>query len=593
MTFFVECTLGPIRFTHYESRPARPEYSLTSVRDLPSASELQREIGSNSQREVSCPTNQLVQNSSTGSLFWTPDVRMPPKKRSQTSSAGEGADKRSRQSSPSQQQGTSAPSPESEPMDSEPMTVKEELSSPQLADPLISATQQSQSMFWCRDCGKDATEECGDLGHTLWSQRKRRAGQAVPKLQRLQNAAASARQVVQALLDARDAVEAQLEAWRSRLRRVEETEKQLWAAAEQGGDLEAFQLEGLEQLHEAAVLLADRSTLSLQVAQAGADCKWKADLPLEAALRTAFNPLLLLLHQNGGLVRVFHPDECLDVLELSQQQEHCQLLNDVLQKPGLSKVKKLSGLHCQMQPNWSKLLLQRVAPHVEWLRVVYARREHLDVIRDMPALRYLQVLTSKVMSDDHAPELPLQLVDLTVVNVSKQHLLSVQRMPNLRKLALTWHSRPLDETFPPLPQGHRGLQWLWVGLRPLSTVLSLAEAHAATLQELRILCASEGDSEWHFKDLAEGLRQCGLVALRRVVLLRGVAPTFPNSKLPHTKDTCRKQKKSVWDKLLLVATDESVKAVEVFCGECDKFPAYPYLGNFEMFLDTEKSGSTA
>ncbi|XP_034236123.1 uncharacterized protein LOC117642253 isoform X2 [Thrips palmi] len=497
--------------------------------------------------------------------------RMPPKKRSQSTPAG-GADKRSKQSSPSQEQTGASPS-ESEPMDSEPMIVKEELPFPQPADPLVSATQQANPVFWCRDCGKDATEECGDLSHTLWSQRKRRAGQAVPKLQRLQNAAASARQVVQALQDARDAVEAQQEAWRSRLRRVEETEKQLWAAAEQGGDLEAFQLEGLEQLQEAAVLLADQSTLGLKVESAG---KWKAHMRLEAAMRSMFHPLLLLLHHNGSIVNVYRPNECRDVLLLSVREEHCQELDGVLKDPGLRQVRRLEGVNCTKRPNWCEALLQRVAPHVEWLSVENALRRHFEVIQQMPSLRYLHV-HAEDMAMEVAPALPLQLVDLKVVNVSKQHLLSVQRMPNLRKLTLNWHKRPLDVTFPPLPEGHRGLQWLWVALHPVSTVLSLAKAHAATLQELRILCASEGDSKWHFKDLAEGLRQCGLVALRRVVLLRGVAPGFPDDKLPHTKDSCTTQKNAIWDELVVASTMQTVK---VLCSECDKCPDFPELGKF-------------
>ncbi|XP_034251510.1 uncharacterized protein LOC117651536 [Thrips palmi] len=218
----------------------------------------------------------------------------------------------------------------------------------------------------------------------------------------------------------------------------------------------------------------------------------------------------------------------------------------------------------------------------------------------MSALRYLRVHMAKCGTV--APDLPLQLEELVVLNVPEQHLQSVQRMPNLRKLTLNWSGDELDEAFFYLPRccrgdtwnwsgdemdepffhlppHHRGLQWLQVLLRPVSTVLSLATAHAATLQELRILCASEGDTPWHFKDLAEELGRCGLVALRRVVLLRGPAPGFPDKKLPHGKESCRRQKHAVWDSLV-AADSKAVRVVTVLCGECDKCPPFPTLGNF-------------
>ena len=240
------------------------------------------------------------------------------------------------------------------------------------------------------------------------------------------------------------------------------------------------------------------------------------------------------------------------------------------------QVRKLDNVWCEKRPNWCKVLLQRVAPRLEFLWIGHALREHLEVIRDMPALRYLFVHLKTSKTD--APDLPLQLEDLEVRNVPKQLLLSVQRMPNLRKLALIWNPDPLEVSFPPLPPHHRGLQWLSVALHPASTVLSLAKAHAATLQELRVLCASEGDSVWHFKDLAEGLRQCGLVALRRVVLMRGPAPNI-NDKLPHGQESCKRQKQAVWDQLL-AADSGTVRVIKVLCGECDKTPAYPALGDF-------------
>ncbi|XP_034245707.1 uncharacterized protein LOC117647844 [Thrips palmi] len=435
--------------------------------------------------------------------------------------------------------------------------------------------------FWCRDCSEDAGEDCVDSGHSVCSLRQLRLGQAAPKVQRLQKAAKSAREVVKALLDAKGVLEAQLEQWRGRLRLFEEAERELCDAAVAGRDLEEPALEeGLEQLlQDATTLLQAKCQLQLQV---DSPCStWKGQLQVAApgSRRSLLCPLMLQMHQDWNLIKIFRPEECMHVGKLSMQKEHTKELDEALQNPGLDKVRKLDGLYCMEQPNWSTVLLQRVAPHVEWLSLEDAVREHLDVIRDMPALRCLYVhLTTSVKN---APDMPLQLQELKVFNFSVEHLQSVQRMPRLRKLVLNWHPRgALDVAFPPLPAGHCGLQWLSVYLQPASTVLSLAKAHAATLQELRILCASEGDGPWHFKDLAEGLRQCGLVALRRVVLMRGPAPRYPAEKLPHAAESCKRQKKSIWDKLLATDSEKPVRVVKVMCQECDKCPTFPPLGDF-------------
>ncbi|XP_034245635.1 uncharacterized protein LOC117647803 isoform X2 [Thrips palmi] len=468
--------------------------------------------------------------------------RMPPKKRAQTSPASD-ASKRSRQgssSSPSQRQEGS--STDSLAMECEVVTVKEEPSCPETNN--MSSSTSSRKL-WCRDCDEDAAEDCEDSGHSVCSLRQLRTEQAAPKLLQLDNAATSAREVVKALLDAKGVLEAQLEQWSGRLQHVEEARKELWAAADEGRDLEEPTLEGgLEQLlQDATTLLQAKCQLQLQV---DSPCStWKGQLQVAApgSRRSLLCPLVLQMHQDWSLTKIFRPEECMHVGKLSTQKEHTQELNESLQNPGLDKVRKLSGLDCMERPNWSTALLKRVAPRVEWLITGNAVREHLEVIRDMPALRCLYVHLRN--SVENAPDLPLQLQELEVRNVSVEHLQSVQRMPRLRKLVLNWYEHgALDVAFPPLPAGHCGLQWLSVYLRPASTVLSLAKAHAATLQELRILCASEGDGLLHFKDLAEGLRQCGLVALRRVVLMRGPAPRYRDQKLPHAAESCQRQKQS-------------------------------------------------
>ncbi|XP_034253598.1 uncharacterized protein LOC117652636 isoform X3 [Thrips palmi] len=498
--------------------------------------------------------------------------RMPPKKRAQSSAASD-VSKRSRQgSSPSQRLGGSPTDRLS--MESEVVTVKEESSGPETTN--ISGSTPHPK-FWCRDCGEDAAEDCKDSGHSVCSLRQLRTEQAAPKLQRLDKVATSAREVVKALLDAKGVLEAQLEQWRGRLRHVEEAKNELWAAADEGRDLEEPTLEeGLEQLlQDATTLLQAKCQL-----QVDSPCStWNAKLQVTAAgsQPTLLGPLVLQLHQDRTLTKVFRPEECMNVTKLCTEEKHRNELDDTLRSPDLDKLRKLDGVWCKQRPNWCKVLLQRVAAHVEWLWVAKAVREHLEVIQDMPGLRFLRVYLLNTV--ENAPGLPLQLEDLQVVNVSKEHLQSVQRMSRLRKLVLDWYSPgALDVAFPPLPAGHCGLQWLDVRLRPASTVLSLAKAHAATLQELRILCASEGDGPWHFKDLAEGLRQCGLVALRRVVLVRGPAPV---NNLPHAPESCQLQKEAIWDRLLARDSEKPVRIVKVMCAECDKdCPAYPPLGDF-------------
>ncbi|XP_034237268.1 uncharacterized protein LOC117642811 isoform X2 [Thrips palmi] len=413
------------------------------------------------------------------------------------------------------------------------------------------ASSNSDQRFWCRDCVQAATEDCVDQSHSLCSFRKMRAEQALlaaPKLDQLQKAALSARRVVQVLDAGRKTVaallEAQLEYWQRQLRAVEQKEKDLRAAAHEGRDVEAFRLGGLQQLHDAAGLLDAKHALRVLDKD---DVEWTTGAPQHS------------------------------------KPKHFQLLNPMvlglLQFNHIAKVEKLAGVHSDTQPSWSRALLQRSAPRVEWLSVRGAAAEDLHLVRAMPALRFLAVHLRECTAD--VPELPLLLEELDVAVVPHKYLQALQRMPNLRKLALRWSPAPLHVVFPPLPPEHRGLQWLWVGLPSLPAVVSLARAHAATLQELRVTCASEGRSPWHFEDLARALRCCGLVALRRVILLRGRAPGFPDNKLPHKEDSCGSQKQAVWAGLMATAaSDQEVKVVRVLCDMCDECPNYPGLGDF-------------
>ena len=240
--------------------------------------------------------------------------------------------------------------------------------------------------FQCRDCGGAARPECVEQKHRLCTLRQLRAEQAAPRLQQLQDAAASARKVVEALQGAMDAVEVQLQEWRGRLRQVEEAERELRAAVDEGRDADAVQVDGLELLQDAASLLEARC--QLQVQKDGAE--WKGDLQLAAVdgAVSLFGPLLAHLHQNRRLVKVsqppvlgrcgrarlamrglgqsscsaaltdaatqrlqvrqpdttpavpaFMPEECRNVLKLSTREEHGQEHDDFLVDPGLDQVR--------------------------------------------------------------------------------------------------------------------------------------------------------------------------------------------------------------------------------------------------------------
>lgn len=461
---------------------------------------------------------------------------------------------------------------------------------------------QANQGFWCRDCSKVGTADCMDLEHAVCSVRKYRSEQAAPRLELLQNAATSSRKVVQALQAAKDGVDAHLVAWRRKLQQAEEAERRLRVAVEEGGELEEFEMKGVDKLQEAVTLLEARCQVQVAMEDVNGT-EWKAELQMPApdVGRSLINPFVLQLLYDDRIVKIrkpapaampaamraapfsFSPAEIRNVSELSQHKKHSKALEDFLRDPELVKVRRLDGVHCEALPTWCSLLLQRVAPRLESLSIRSAVRQHLDLIGKLRSLRYLSLHVEELDScgPDLHLHLPPQLEDLELVNcVSGPLLRSLERLPNLQKLTLDCYRTPAHATFAALPLGHRGLRWLNVRLRPAATVLSLAKAHAATLQELRVMCASLGSTLWHFTGLAEGLRGCGLTALRRVVLVRGPAPGFTNAKLSHGEASCRQQKQAVWDALLSADPERAVRVVSVLCAECDKCPSYPKLGRF-------------
>ncbi|XP_052131127.1 uncharacterized protein LOC127751515 [Frankliniella occidentalis] len=141
----------------------------------------------------------------------------------------------------------------------------------------------------------------------------------------------------------------------------------------------------------------------------------------------------------------------------------------------------------------------------------------MEEVLKMSGLKRLNVKCA--WNADH-PDLPLQLEELTVYHMSENQLRCVERMPRLCSLFVLHYCGP-NLTFPPSQHGR--LLWLHVAINAdhKPTMLSLIRAHASSLQELRVRCSlSPDDQHFYFPDLAQELADCGLLVLRRLVLVR-------------------------------------------------------------------------
>ncbi|XP_026288172.2 uncharacterized protein LOC113213351 [Frankliniella occidentalis] len=168
-------------------------------------------------------------------------------------------------------------------------------------------------------------------------------------------------------------------------------------------------------------------------------------------------------------------------------------------------------LSCNRDPAWSLQLLQCAAPTVEQLRLDCPRDAHVRAVHTMPRLRTLDVHDDGTL-DRQPPELPA------------------------------------------LPAGHSGLQWLRVFGLSSGTVRSLLRAHGGTLEVLQLRVGTAGPKKWpeSCSDLHALLEQCGLRALRRLVLWRVCCH--------HEKTACTEQRRVVLRVL---------PRAEVLCSKCD------------------------
>ncbi|KAK3907471.1 MAM and LDL-receptor class A domain-containing protein 1 [Frankliniella fusca] len=176
-------------------------------------------------------------------------------------------------------------------------------------------------------------------------------------------------------------------------------------------------------------------------------------------------------------------------------------------------VVRLVQVLCYCDPAWSLELLQRAAPTVERLELLYAREPHLRAVHAMPRLRRLRVYCDDDAVHAATPELGA------------------------------------------LPPGHSGLRWLHADHLPRATLQCLLQAHGGTLEELELVVGTPGKPSlpWpiNCSDLHSLLGWCGLRALRRLVLWRGA----------HKGRACREQR---------AAVRAALPGVQVLCDVCDR-----------------------
>ncbi|XP_034236251.1 uncharacterized protein LOC117642302 isoform X2 [Thrips palmi] len=222
-------------------------------------------------------------------------------------------------------------------------------------------------------------------------------------------------------------------------------------------------------------------------------------------------------------------------VESISSSSHPKNMANLLTDGSLAQVRFLAGLPCKVTPFWSQKALQLVAPRLQGLQVLAPLQRHLDVMQAMPHLH-----------------------SLSVIGATGEQLQVVSQMASLRRLEV--HC-PLDAPLPVLafPGAQARLQWLRCGVHPLVSALALMRAHAATLEELQLVAAS--DEPYGCPDLAEELRRLRFQSLRRMVLLR---QTGHNAPCRHTRDTCRVQVHQLWDMFA-----ESDLNVTVVCSVCE------------------------
>ncbi|KAJ1524591.1 hypothetical protein ONE63_011077 [Megalurothrips usitatus] len=183
-------------------------------------------------------------------------------------------------------------------------------------------------------------------------------------------------------------------------------------------------------------------------------------------------------------------------------------------------VRRLTGLYCDTDREWSLILLQSASPSLEELSISGVSGDHLDEVHSMPRLTRLHVCQDEGTLLATAPQMS-----------------PVERPSTLQHLTVCG----------------------WDGF-PRRTLVSLLRGCRLSLTELQLRVGTSGNKPWPVccNDLAVVVGDCDLVALRSLVLLRKGSWPYV-----HTAESCSQQTEEV----RRVLPDCVVK-----CDDCDDHP---------------------
>ncbi|XP_026285406.1 uncharacterized protein LOC113211297 [Frankliniella occidentalis] len=430
----------------------------------------------------------------------------------------------------------------------------------------------------CPTCRKDLPGEPDDIPDNILAIQLIENGGAPPckrlkredtEVQQLQRGVDAGKKVVEALrLAVPKAVEAlnrQLDTSVAHLRELEEALEQRVQRDAAGGDggPTPEQLKLAVQLEDSLCLLT-ANKCSVVVGESGSS--WKATMQLGES-DDFLRLLLLQLLADGQLAKVDStpvPSACAYVgppmisiltINLTDLTGGDLNVNEIIRDKG-----RIDNIRCikDLKGEGSDKLLRVVASHplhVEELG--FLGKVDPKVMYEVQKMSSLKRLEVKCIPEcDDYPDLPLQLEELAINSPSEQQVDCVMRMPALHSLSI-WNYMGENLTFP--HSEYATLRWLRVAVNNYHkpTMLSLIRAHASSLQELQVYCTIDDDEEdgcFYFPDLGRELSACGLLHLRRLVLVR------QNNDLCTNIAGCVMQRQNV---------RASMPAfVEVVCDEC-------------------------
>ncbi|XP_026282685.1 uncharacterized protein LOC113209412 [Frankliniella occidentalis] len=433
----------------------------------------------------------------------------------------------------------------------------------------------------CPTCKKDVTCDPSDLPDNFLviqmmededSQSCKNSRTEDPVLEQLQRGADAGRKVVEMLrLVVPQAVEVlnrQLESSFAQLGQVEkalERRVQREAAGDVGTPSDAVEepLQLAEQLEASHRLLT--STKCTVTAEEEGGSSWTASVQ-PGGCGDMLRVLLLQLRADGQLGEVDDDATVLatpasayvgppsfSALSISEHVSGGRLnVNEILQTAEEQWDVPRSLL--DLQGEGADDLLRVVGANIVELKISGDAEPKVMVeVEKLSALKYLEVACAE---GREYPDLPLQLEELDICNITENQLRCVQRMPGLSSLQIHSYHGP-NMTLPPSQYG----RLLWLGVTfdtdHKSTMLSLIRANASSLRELHVCCApcAETDTEYYFPDLGQELAPLGLRVLRRLVLARPEA-----SWASHPFAKCVLQRRAVQSFF--------PKSVEVVCGFC-------------------------